>query len=390
MLVKGFRRVSTDVPVTASRQRFVHRLVRPGVSPWALGLAVTLLLGANVGMVSARAGMPVSADTTALAAAPQPPGAGSPLVDPDVDAGAVQDPAEAESMPAPDPEPPPSPPPPPPPGPAEVERIPLVAAAPHLAAFSGLSTWVDLHDTEISPESQARRAAAGGAQAVFVQTARFNSPTDIHDPGRLGRLIETAHDLGLQVMTWYIPDHLDHGVDLRRSKAAIEFTTPRGDRADAFGLDIEMHSLPDIAERNRRLLQLSAELREWAGPDYPLAAIVLPPLQLEINTRWWPSFPWAALRPHYDVFVPMSYSTFRGRDAGTTYTWNFHNIIKIRQLTGDPNLPIHMAGGIADELPHVEAFVDALRDGKVLGGGLYDLHTTRPEAWRQLRALRAD
>ncbi|HVM00472.1 MAG TPA: hypothetical protein VM324_14355, partial [Egibacteraceae bacterium] len=292
---------------------------------------------------------------------------------------------------------PPAPPPPPPPPPAppalppgEVERIPLVPVEPRLAAFSGLSTWVDLYDVDLAPEAQALAAAAGGAQAIFVQTARFNSPTDIHDPDRLARLIEAAHDLGLLVMTWYIPDHLDHAKDLRRSQAAITFATPRGDRADAFGLDIEMESVRDIAERNHRLLQLSSELRAWAGPTYPMAAIVLPPLQLDLRMSWWPGFPWAELRPHYDVFIPMSYSSFRGTDPGTTFNWNFQNIVETRLRTGDPNLPIHMAGGIADRLPHVDAFVHALREGKVLGGGLYDLHTTLPSAWPRLRALRAE
>ncbi|MEX0657933.1 MAG: hypothetical protein WD080_02265 [Egibacteraceae bacterium] len=294
-------------------------------------------------------------------------------------------------LPAPAPEPPAQPAPPPPaPAPGEAARIPLVPAEPRLATFAGLSTWVDLYDVEISPEEQAARAAAGGAQAIFVQTGRFSSPADIHDPARLGRLIEAAHDLGMRVMTWYLPDHLDPATDLRRAQAAISFTTPRGDRPDAFGLDIEAERLADVAERSRRVVQLSAELREWAGPDFPLAAIVLPPLQLDLRPSWWPGFPWAQLRPFYDVYIPMSYSSFRGTDPGTTYRWNLDNILETRVRTGDPNLPIHMAGGIADRLPHVPAFVDALRDGKVLGGGLYDLHTTPQQSWHPLRALRAE
>lgn len=358
---------------------------------WALVLSI-VLLASGVAVAATRSGATVAAgdDLTVLDAGGVRPALDA--VDEVVEQAeeVLADPAPQEPAPAPDPPAPETPPSAAAPAPGEVERIPLVPAEPRLAAFAGLSTWVDLYDIEISPESQAQRAAAGGAQTILVQTARFNSPADIHDPWRLGRLIETAHDLGLQVMTWYIPDHLDHGKDLRRSKAAIEFTSPRGDRPDAFGLDIEVEDVRDIAERNRRLLQLSAELREWAGPDYPMAAIVLPPLQLDLRPSWWPNFPWAELRPYYDVFVPMSYSSFRGTDAATTYRWNFDNIVRIRQLTGDPNLPIHMAGGIADRLPHVDEFVAALRDGKVLGGGLYDLHTTRPDAWPRLRALRAE
>ncbi|MDP8969554.1 MAG: hypothetical protein M3N52_03455, partial [Actinomycetota bacterium] len=269
------------------------------------------------------------------------------------------------------------------------ERVPLVPAGPRLAAFAGLSTWVDLYDSELSPAEQAARAAAGGAEAVYVQTARFNSPSDIHDPGRLGALLEAAHDRGLRVMVWYIPDFVDPVRDLRRSQAAMAFVTPRGDRPDAFGLDIELDDVRDAAERSRRLLALSAALRDWAGPGYPMAAVVLPPLQLDLRPSWWPAFPYAELRAYYDVYVPMSYSSFRGSDAGTTYTWNLRNVLELRRRAGDPNLPVHLAGGIADDLPELDAFVAAARDGAVLGAGLYDLHTTQADAWPTLRALRA-
>lgn len=389
--------------MTAPPARPSETLRAPAIRLWTLAFAVALLV-AGLGVVAGTPGpttagedvarLPLGAEEAAAATppggpvAPQEAAGVSAEEEPADNAPAAAPPVEGVSQP-----PPPAPPAPPSPpalAPGEVERIPLVGVEPRLATFSGLSTWVDLYDTEISPESQARRAAAGGVQTIFVQTARFNSPADIHDPGRLARLIEAAHDLGLYVMTWYIPDHLNEVTDLRRAQAAIEFTTPRGDRPDAFGLDIEMESLPDIAERNQRLLRLSAALREWAGPDYPMAAIVLPPLQLDLRPSWWPAFPWAELRPYYDVFVPMSYSSFRGTDAGTTYNWNFRNIIETRLRTGDPNLPIHMAGGIADRLPAVDAYVEALRDGKVLGGGLYDLHTTPAQAWPRLRALRAE
>lgn len=323
----------------------------------------------SLDLVNARPQSP--APDTAGDPAGESPGAGQPAAVPVVEAPAA-------------------PPPPPALAPGEAERIPLVPAENRLRPFVGLSTWVDLYDIEISPEEQAARAAAGGVQTVFVQTARFNSPGDIHEPELLGRLIEASHDLGMQVMTWYLPEHLDPGMDLRRAQAAISFTTPRGDRPDAFGLDIEMESLPDVAERSRRVVQLSADLREFVGPDYPLAAIVLPPLQLDLRPGWWPAFPWAELRPFYDVYIPMSYSSFRGSDPATTYQWNLQNVLETRVRTGDPNLPIHMAGGIADRLPHVSAFVDALRDGKVLGGGLYDLHTTPQHSWHPLRALRAE
>jgi hypothetical protein len=119
-----------------------------------------------------------------------------------------------------------------------------------------------------------------------------------------------------------------------------------------------------------------------------MAAIVLPPLQLDLNGTWWPGFPYAELRPFYDVYIPMSYSSYRGTDDVTTRAWNLQNVAETRRRAGDPNLPVHLAGGIADNLPEVGAFVQAAREGNVLGAGLYDLHTTRSSAWPALQALR--
>ena len=273
------------------------------------------------------------------------------------------------------------------PPPAE-PRISLVDGGPKLAAYQGLSTWIDLWDTSLSPERQVDIAAASGVQTVFVQSARFNSPGDIHDPLRLSVLLDRAKNHGLQVMVWYIPDFLDEAKDLRRSLAAVNFVSQQGNRFDSFGLDIEMEKQRDIAERTARLIRLSQRIRHAVGPDYPLSAIVLPPLQLDMRPSWWPNFPWREIAPFYDVWVPMSYSSYRGKDADTTYRWNLLNIVEMRNRVGDPNLAVHMAGGIADELPRVDAFVAAVRDGLTLGGGLYDLHTTRPDAWPTLRQMR--
>ena len=259
-----------------------------------------------------------------------------------------------------------------------------------LVAFEGLSTWIDTYDTGLTPAQQVDIAAGSGVDTIFVQASRESTDGLIHDPERLAAVIERAHDRGLQVMVWTIPTFTDVRLDRDRAQAAMAFVTPRGDRPDAFGLDIEVDRLATVAGRTVRLLTLSAQLREWAGPDYPMAAIVLPPRQLEINTVWWPGFPYAELAEHYDVFVPMSYSSYRGTDAATTFSWNHDNVVRTRELVGQADLPVHLAGGIADRLPDVDAFVRAALATDVIGAGLYDLHTTRPEAWAALAPLRRD
>lgn len=362
--------------------------LRERIAP--LSLTILVLLSLNTAVVTARVAGPGTTDialadaTSALGIQDLVPARAPRLENPSRAEGELPPPVELPIKPPPAPTPAP---PPPPPAVAE-PRIPLVAAPARLAAYAGLSTWVDLWDSALGPERQAELAAAAGVQTIFVQSARFNSPGDIHDPDRLARLIDTAKRFGLKVMVWYIPDFTDMERELRRSQAAINFTTPNGNRADSFGLDIEMETLPDAAERSRRLIALSQQLRAWVGPEYPMSAIVLPPLQLDLRPSWWPNFPWKEIAPYYDVWIPMSYSSYRGTDPETTYRWNFFNIVETRLRVGDPNLPIHMAGGIADRLPYANSFVEAVRDGHCLGGGLYDLHTTRPDAWPTLRKMR--
>ena len=97
-------------------------------------------------------------------------------------------------------------------------------------------------------------------------------------------------------------------VDIKRVPELVpdELAKKSGYKMDQDAPIAEVDDLADVGLRTQRVLELSAELRSWVGPDYPMAAIVLPPMQLEVNTTWWPGFPYAELAEHYDVFVPMS------------------------------------------------------------------------------------
>lgn len=354
-------------------RRDLARLKTAGIAAGVLVLAIAT--AAAVRPLVGPAASPPSAPTVLATPSSRPPATES------ADAARTEPPGEPGESPAPVAEPSPEP--------TENPEVALPPLSRQLQPFAGLSTWIDIYDLDLTPAEQIERAAAGGVELIFVQTARHKSTSDIEEPGRLGQVLELAHDRGMKVMTWYVPDFVHDRRDLRRSKAAIAFVSPRGDRPDAFGLDIEVEDNPDPADRSNRLLQLSAALREWAGPEFPLAAVVLPPLQLDLREGWWPDFPFAELRPYYDVYIPMSYSSFRGTDARTTYHWNVGNVEEMRKRSGDPALPVHLAGGIADDFPEVGAFVRAVRDTDSIGGGLYDLHTTHPDAWRVLRRLRA-
>ena len=361
----------------AGRDARLVRAVVVGIGVVAVAAALALTMRPLFDATSARGPGPLATEPPPQAASPRPPATEVAKADTPTRRkrpSQASTPQRHRRTPAPQP--------------SSTPVLPQSPVDPMLRPFTGLSTWIDIYDVDTTPVQQIQQAAAGGVQLIYVQSARHKSTADIEDPARLGQIIELAHDRGMLVMTWYVPDFVHAARDLRRSQAAIAFQSPRGDRPDAFGLDVEVEDEPDVGKRNRALLELSRRLREWAGPTYPMAAVLLPPLQLDLRPSWWPGFPWAELRPYYQAIIPMSYSSFRGTDKRTTYQWNVANVEQIRLLCGDPTVPIHIAGGIADNFPQVGTFVDAVHDVGALGGGLYDLSTTHPDAWPILAGLR--
>jgi hypothetical protein len=228
--------------------------------------------------------------------------------------------------------------------------------------------------------------ASKGVRTLYFETARASSATDIQFPASLGAGLDEAKARGLRVVAWYPPTFDDMDRDLRRSVAAIEFVSPKGNRFDAFGSDIEYTGgVPDHAERSKRAVDYSQQLRARAG-SFPMSAIVIPPTSLQFKPDRWPGFPWAALRDSYDVFMPMNYWTSRGKDPQTAADLTQRNVVQVHALTGRP---VHIIGGLgeaADE-SQVSAYVTAARESGAIGGGLYDFTTTAANVWDELLTL---
>ncbi len=259
--------------------------------------------------------------------------------------------------------------------------------------YAGLGTWIDAYDWSrtfgkdgpLVEVDDIDRMADLGVQTLYVQTSRWNAPTDILEPERLVPLIERARQRGMGVVAWYLPTFVDPATDLRRLLAAATLDV------DAVAVDIESRDVVDTAERNRRLVALSRDVRQGL-PGMALGAIVFPPVVMEvINTSFWPGFPWAEIEPFYDVWVPMAYQSFRteasGYRDGGRYT--AENIDRLRAHVGDDAV-VHTVGGIADATTgdDVDGMVAAAAERGAIGGSLYDWRTTSPALWPHLRAFR--
>jgi hypothetical protein len=111
-----------------------------------------------------------------------------------------------------------------------------------------------------------------------------------------------------------------------------------------------------------------------------------------VNPDFWPAFPWPELAEAYDVILPMSYWTLRDGELGDPERHVSDDIDRIRTSTRDPDVPIHVIGGIADAIAvaDVDGMVRAATSRDVLGGSLYDWATSADAQWAAMAPLRSD
>jgi hypothetical protein len=267
------------------------------------------------------------------------------------------------------------------------------SAAPSLDPYRGLGTWVDIYDDPqfAAPETTVARIAARGVRTIYLETGNFKQATDLVRPDRLSRFLDAAHASGIAVVAWYLPGFRAGGRDLRRSLAAIRFRSAGGQGFDSLALDIEDGAVRPVSRRNRRLMDLSQRLRAAVGPDYPLGAIIPNPRGMELRRDYWQPFPYAQLAGVYDLFVPMVYSTYRGDGAAVVTRDVTRSMTILRTATGRPDQPVHLIGGLGDDMSAAEAraFARNVATLRPMGWSLYDFSVTSPSAWAALRSLDA-
>ncbi|HEX9891365.1 MAG TPA: hypothetical protein VGB28_04830, partial [Actinomycetota bacterium] len=97
------------------------------------------------------------------------------------------------------------------------------------------------------------------------------------------------------------------------------------------------------------------------------------------------------LVPHYDAVLPMAYWTYRTKGEAETRSFIARSIQLIRQRGGDPDVPIHVIGGIANlsKDADLRGFARAIRSAGVVGASFYDAETSGPEDWAVLREIRS-
>jgi hypothetical protein len=262
------------------------------------------------------------------------------------------------------------------------------------APYAGLGTWVDAFD--FGPAYQAGGApppvtpaviddmVAHGVKTLFLQAAREDtrSPGGLVDGQLVGSMLLRAHAAGMKVVAWYLPRFRDPAVDVRNLVGLARFEV-LGHRFDGVSVDIEFtDDVPDVAERNVRLVELSRTVRAQMGSD-ALGAIVLPPVLTEVvNPVFWPEFPYHEISSLYDVWLPMSYWTFRKQSSGYKdgFTYNEESTRRLRADLGVPSAVVHGIGGIGDAITaeDLDRFAQSLVATGAVGGSIYDWSSMTP------------
>ena len=270
-------------------------------------------------------------------------------------------------------------------------------AARSIDSYRGHGTWVDGFDyspaySDSGPPPVLPTAvdemAATGVRTLYIQSGRLDarSPDLLEDRWVLVEFLMRAAQNDIDVVAWYLPKWDDDTVDLDHLMAAHTFQA-LGYRFDGVAVDIEWNQDGlEPAERSERLVRLSRLLRIQTGGD-PLGAIVLPPVQTEVvNPTFWPEFPWSEISNLYEVWLPMSYWSFRTEPYGDGYLYNAESVRRLRDNLGDPDALVHAIGGIGAQIDappsgtepymaHVDqldGFAQSLVDTGAIGGSIYD------------------
>jgi hypothetical protein len=285
-------------------------------------------------------------------------------------------------------------------GPSGTTVAPARAAS--TDAFRGLGTWVDVYD--YGPRFQSSSAAIPavtpasvddmarlGIRTLYLQAAQDDTRSEglLVDRALVGAILRRAHQRGVKVVGWYLPHFADLDRDLARIRALYDFRV-QGQRFDGIALDVEWtNDVPDVTARNRALVELATRTRRLVR-TVPLGAIVLEPVLIEdINAKYWPDFPWRAIRRSFDVWLPMSYWTNRTTASGwrDSFRYTSENVRRVRADLGDRNAEVHAIGGIADNAGPADfaGFIRAAKRTDTIGWSVYDYVTTSSSAWPRLR-----
>ncbi len=234
----------------------------------------------------------------------------------------------------------------------------------------GSGIWVNIwHYPEGDLDSYCSRLNAHGIRNLFIQTSRSNTDAIAH-PEELGEVIEACHRHRIRVIAWSFAELIDPKADAAKMIAAALFESHGGERIDGIAPNLEKNL------EKWRVEAYSRELRESLGTNYPMVAVGFSPLNRGPEVA---RTPWTLIALFYDVIAPMAYWGGK-RLTIDAYTYTIATIQKVRQLTGQANVEIHVIGdGMGTGPTAIQQFLKACKDAEATSASIYPNHRPTPE-----------
>ncbi|HZQ78386.1 MAG TPA: peptidoglycan-binding domain-containing protein [Acidimicrobiia bacterium] len=271
-----------------------------------------------------------------------------------------------------------APPPPTPAAPPPAPTAPVAVPKPVIPLGKGM--W--LYQLSMAEGGDAGKVVAKAKAAGLTHLyLRLGSSKDgFYDQAELDKLLPAAHAAGLKVVGWDFVYLNDPAADAARAKAEIDYTTPTGQRIDAFSADIETAS-EGVNLTPEGAAAYGAALRTLVGPSYPLIATVPRPSPVR-------PFPYAQVTASFDAIAPMVY--WENRDPVTDVAGAIAALARL----GKPVLPVGQAynggpeGGPDRDPPpaQITGFLDTAMAKGAVGVSFWVWHTATPDQWSAITA----
>jgi len=227
---------------------------------------------------------------------------------------------------------------------------------------NGAGVWVNMWNYPADADSYCLRLYSNGIRNIFIQSSRSNTPA-VCNPSGLSRLLNAAHRYQMRVIAWSFDELVSPGADANKIIAAANFTSNEGQKVDAVAANLEK----DLSAAKINLF--CEKVKQGLGSDYPLVAVIYSPLN---HAPVVATTPWKLLADQFSVLAIMSYWNSKYMANSEAYQYTLRTIKKIRELTGRPDLDIHVIGdGMGTGRDSINQFLAACKTGAATSASLY-------------------
>ncbi len=226
----------------------------------------------------------------------------------------------------------------------------------------GAGVWVNMWNYPADADSYCLKLYSSGIRNIFIQSSRSNTEA-ICNPQGLSRLLNAAHRYQMRVIAWSFDELNNPITDAKKVIAVANFSNAEGEKVDAVAANLEKDLSPG------KINLFCEKIKQELGNSYPLVAVVYSPLNRASVVS---TIPWSLLSQQFSVLAIMSYWNSKYIATSGAYPYTLSTIKRIRELTGRPDLDIHMIGdGMGTSPESISQFLLACKKGAATSASLY-------------------